>query len=48
MTENLVVLLIFISIGFFIVTFIFGTILKHFIREAIKEAYEEMGMYERK
>lgn len=45
--DELVPLIMYCAVGLIIVCVI-GLILKHFIREAIKEAYEEMGLYKRK
>lgn len=48
MTESFVMTLIFCLIGFIIISCLFGFIMKHFIREAIKEAYEDMKLYKSK
>lgn len=45
--DILVPLIMYIAIGFIIICVI-CIILKHFIREAIKEAFEEMGFYKRR
>lgn len=48
MTETLAMTLVYCSIGFIIVSCLFGFIMKHFIREAIKEALEDCGISKRK
>ena len=45
--DILVPLIMYIAVGF-IILFILCSFLKYFIREAIKEAFEEMGFYKRK
>ena len=45
--DILVPLIMYTAIGFIVVCVI-GFILKYFIREAIKEAFEEMDFYKRK
>lgn len=45
--DVLVPLTMYCAVGFIVVC-IMGFILKYFIREAIKEAFEEMGFYKRK
>lgn len=45
--EFLVPLIMYCAIAFIAICIV-GFILKHFIREAIKEAFEEMGFYKKK
>lgn len=45
--DILVPLIMYIAISFIVICII-CIILKHFMREAIKEAFEEMGFYKKK
>lgn len=46
-TQGMGIILLSIAI-WFIITCIFGLIMKHFIREAIKEALDDCGLSKRK
>lgn len=48
MKEIIIMTIVFSLIGFIIISCLFGFIMKHFIREAIKEAFEDMESYKKK